>query len=220
MSDYTQLIEELCIDEDWHMKELSIYKSIPHRYGTVKFGTINDSYWKMCVPMIYAHWEGFCVQSLKKVCDYISAQHIQYSSVIDDIAVLAMSKHIHSLSGQKIEKDKAIIFYRNFLEKHSGSVEIDTAVAVSAHSKLNYKRLKNMMGQIGIEIDSNEVIKSKKNTIEKLVTYRNKICHGENSIKVTEDDIVSFIRGINALFDALLVIFESYLQGNEFLIKE
>lgn len=219
MDDCERLIEELCTDEEWHMRELSVYKSIPHRYGTASFETIKKTYWKMCVPMVYAHWEGFCVGSLKKVCEYINKRNINYNTAIDEIAVLAMNQHLQSLSGQNIGKEKAVLFYRTFLEKYKGTIEIDTTIAVSAHSNLNYKRLVYMMGQVGIDVESVSEISSRRNIIEKLVTFRNKIAHGENSLIVEEKDVVTFIHEINVLFDALIIVFDSFLKEEQFMIQ-
>ena len=59
-------------------------------------------------------------------------------------------------------------------------------------------------------------IKNEKSTIEKLVTFRNKIAHGENSITVYEEDVIKFIKTIIEIFDELIICSYKYLNEENY----
>ena len=204
---------EIYQQKEWHARELSIYKNIPHRYVNNLFHNIKETYWKMCVPMIYSHWEGYIVYLIRQLCEFINEQQIGYYDIKERIAVFALEPQMKYLSGNA-GLDNRKRFYTEFIRLYNNPVHIDCSLSVSAKSNLNYKQLSDMLSCLDFIIP--EKIKNEKNTIEKLVTFRNKIAHGENSITVYEEDVIKFIKTIIEIFDELIICSYKYLNEENY----
>ncbi len=214
MDELKQFELEVYQEREWHAKELGIYKSIPHRYSNNLFDKVDSIYWKMCVPMIYAHWESFVVFLIRKTCEYINSEQISYKNVRKEIALYALEPQMKYLSGNA-ELNSRARFYDEFIELYNNPVYIDCGKVVSAKSNLNYKQLKHMLCCLGIEMPPG--VESGEGIIEKLVAYRNKIAHGENSIVVHEDDVICFTKEIVYFFDELIIRTRQYLKEKQYL---
>lgn len=209
------MTEELCLQRDWHVSELEKYRIIPYRYCNAQFSSISEMYWKMCVPMIYSHWEAFVVYIFKNLSLFINNKMLDYNEVNECVAILANGPRFSYLSGNQKREQKER-FYREFLQAQSEPFCIDEAACIKANSNLNYKQLEKFLYDFGC-IDIPEVISSQKSNIERLVTFRNKIAHGENSVIVTEEDVTRFCYCVVELFDALIVFVDSYCQNERYL---
>ena len=163
---------EIYQQKEWHARELSIYKNIPHRYVNNLFHNIKGR-----------------------------------------IAVFALEPQMKYLSGNA-GLDNRKRFYTEFIRLYNNPVHIDCSLSVSAKSNLNYKQLSYLLSCLDFII--REKIKNEKNTIEKLVTFRNKIAHGENSITVYEEDVIKFIKTIIEIFDELIICSYKYLNEENY----
>lgn len=213
MDSYT-LIEELCSQRDWHVSEIACYKSIPHRYANPLFSKIKATYWKMCVPMIYAHWESYVVSSFRTICDYINSMQIGYNDINGSIALLANKTRFSYLSGNA-DKKKQARFYSEFVLAFESSVFLEGNICVTVKSNLNYKQLALIFDNFGMCMPQS-IIK-KKNEIEKMVTFRNKIAHGENSVTVQETDILIFANTTVEIIDEIILVIKAYLENESYL---
>ena len=208
------LLEELCNQRDWHVSEIACYKSIPHRYANPLFNNIKTTYWKMCVPMIYAHWESYVISSFRIICDYINDLQIKYSDINNAIAILSNKTRFSYLSGN-IDRGKQARFYSEFVLAYGSSVYLESNTCVTAKSNLNFKQLSMIFNDFGIQMPQS--IEKKKIVIEKMVTYRNKIAHGENSVTVQESDILMFANCTVELIDEIILIIKAYLENESYL---
>ena len=112
----------------------------------------------MCVPMIYAHWEGFVVNSLKLLIDYLNDLKLSPNDVPTKLVVLGLSEKYGYLSGkqsiqQKIDfTDKFKELFQNVLKFKKG---------VDTKSNLNGKVLEELCVIFGFNFTSfKEVISS------------------------------------------------------------
>lgn len=215
MKSMMKIIEEIEIDRDWRFNELEFYKKVPKFYTNKLFQTKVKSYWQMCVPAIYAHWEGFVVSALKLVVDYLNSQSLSYTSVIQEIIIFSNKDRFKYLSGN-CNRTQRMRFLNEFFNEQSKGISIDSSL-ITASSNLNFKQFSNMLEELGIVLTPNHL--EQKSKLEKLVTYRNKIAHGENNILVSEADINEMVYCIMILIDETIVCIEKYLLNKDYLIK-
>lgn len=68
----------LVAEREWRITELEFCKKIPFLYTYPSFRSHYPLFWKFCIPMIYSHWEGFCVASMKLLVDYLNEISLSY----------------------------------------------------------------------------------------------------------------------------------------------
>ena len=210
------LLGEILLEREWRVRELNIYLSIPHRYSNLLFQNIKSSYLNMCIPMIYAHWEGFVVQSVSLVYQYLNLLSIKHQDIHKNLAVVSLSPLMHKLSGN-CSRDKEREFYNAFIEQYSEEVYIDYKTQSIAQSNLNFRQITKILDDLGLD---NKFLYPYESSIEKLLNYRNRIAHGENSIIVEESDLIFFVSQITELFDLLILRIKDYLMNKEYLIAD
>ncbi|MCW2482199.1 hypothetical protein, partial [Candidatus Symbiopectobacterium sp. NZEC135] len=59
------LVEEINETNAWRDGEFAKFRVNPHQVESILWG-------RMCVPMIYANWEGFVVSSLKMLLQHLN----------------------------------------------------------------------------------------------------------------------------------------------------
>lgn len=193
----------LVAEREWRITELEFCKKIPFLYTYPSFRSHYPLFWKFCIPMIYSHWEGFCVASMKLLVDYLNEISLSYQDAANHVLLLDNRKRFSYLQGN-CSTDQQSRFLNEFLASQKTGVHIDRSV-VSANSNLNFKQLSKMLSYF--EISVSPVLDQQKPTIEKLVWYRNSIAHGENSITVTQKDVETFISCITKCIDEMLSLF-------------
>ena len=86
---------------------------------------------------------------------------------------------------------------------------------VSTNSNLNYKQYIAILSDFNIlPTPQHDLNKSK---IEKLVTYRNRIAHGENSVVVHETDVNEMISCVMEMIDTTIGDINQYVITEPFL---
>lgn len=203
-----QLQNTLLAERDWRLQELSLCKKIPFMYTEPAFRPHLSTYWRFCVPIIYAHWEGFVVAALKLIIDYINDVQISYSKAPLYLVRLDNKSRFGYLQGN-CTMEQQDRFLNEFLSAQSIGIKIKST-AISANSNLNYAQLRKMLSHF--ELVPSTIIDSRKDIIEKLVWYRNSIAHGENCISVTQSDIETFIQVENLCFDEIIHILLQYID--------
>ena len=204
-----QLQEMLMAEREWRIRELSLCKKLPFMYMQPLFRQHLSSYWRFCVPMIYAHWEGYVVAAIKLVIDYINDLHITYSSAPQYLIRLDNKERFGYLQGNCTFKQQDR-FLKEFLNAQFQGIKIERS-SISANSNLNFDQLKKMLSYLDLALSP--TIIANKDTIEKLVWYRNSIAHGENCISVKQKDIEAFISAEIACFDEIICMLLSYVDN-------
>ena len=105
----------LVAERDWRITELEFCKKIPFLYTYPSFRSHYPLFWKFCIPMIYSHWEGFCVASMKLLVDYLNERSLSYQDAANHILLLDNKKRFSYLQGN-CSTDQQSRFLNEFLE--------------------------------------------------------------------------------------------------------
>lgn len=200
------LIDEIQAENNWRDGELATFKVNPQK--------VEDSLWnRMCVPMIYAHWEGFVVSSLKLLIGYLNSLKLSPSEVPTNLIVLGLGTKYNSLSGKQ-SFDQKVVFTENFIDIFQKAIKFKKDI--DTKSNLNSNVLKDLC----MVFDFNfEVFKDVTTDIERIVMFRNKIAHGENSIVPGSESIEQYIMSITKATDLLLIEIDKFIVNENFRLK-
>lgn len=202
--------KQMLLDRDWHIRKLQVYRAIPYRYVQKNFDKVKDEYYLMCIPMIYSHWECFVISCFRNLAYLINKKGIKYKDIIDSIVVFNLHQEIRKNISNK-SFDQILDYYLNNNSLLESIIDIDYRCKITAESNLNYKRMSNLFKYFSIDIPK-KIINSR-SVIEKLVTYRNKIAHGENGVLVSIKDIEAFIDTLVIIFDELIITLVDYVNN-------
>lgn len=200
------LIDEIQVENNWRDGELAVFKVNPQK--------VDAPLWnRMCLPMIYAHWEGYVVSSLKLLIGHLNSLELTPSKVPTNLIVLGLGAKYKSLSGKQ-SFDQKVIFTDSF--KEIFQKEIKFKKDVDTKSNLNGGVLKELCKVFGFNFD---VFSDVTGDIERIVMFRNRIAHGENSILPDSENIEKYILSITQATDLLLTEIESFLSNEKFLLQ-
>lgn len=200
------VIVEIQEDNNWRDGELAKFKINPHR--------VDQQLWcRMCIPMIYAHWEGYVVSSLRLLIGHLNSLRLKPSDVDTKLIVIGLGKNYNSLSGKQSFEQK-VDFTNKFMVLFENVIlfkkDIDT------RSNLNSKVLKELCNMFGFDF---ERFKGVINDIDRIVTFRNKIAHGENSILPDTDSIEQYISSVSLATDIFIQEIDRFLMNENYLQK-
>lgn len=207
------LTAELEAERDWRDAELNKMRLMLRRvqeFGSEEYVNI---YLKMTIPMIYAHWEGFCVASFKILLDFINNKKKKGCEVSYSLLTYANQRAYDKLKGkhsfsQKVEFSKLFI---ESLEK-----DINLSGKLDTKSNLNYKVLKDVLSIF--EMD-NTLYVQYEDSLNKLVNLRNAIAHGENSRMIDKDCMNENIALVIELMDTVLLQQIEYAEGEVYIMS-
>lgn len=72
---YLDFMHELEAERNWRVAELSDQKLLFRKVKELGVEQYITVYLKMTVPMVYAHWEGYCVSSFKLLMEYLNKKN-------------------------------------------------------------------------------------------------------------------------------------------------
>jgi len=88
------LVEEIEQSNHWRDGEFAKFKVNP--------ANLDEKLWcRMCVPMIYAHWEGFVVSSIKELLKYINNCQLTPNRVPTRLIVHCFDDSYKTLGGKQ-----------------------------------------------------------------------------------------------------------------------
>jgi hypothetical protein len=102
---------------------------------------------------------------------------------------------------------------QEFLQNQSVGIRIPAESCVSANSNLNFEQFERILKSFNMQVTV--TFNNNRRNIEKLVTFRNKIAHGENSIIVKQEDVDVLVHCVNEMIDESIIVIKNYV-----LIKE
>lgn len=200
------LIEEIQEENRWRDGELALFKQNPQK--------VDIKLWnRMCLPMIYAHWEGYVVNSLKLLIGHLNSLELSPNEVPTKLVVLGLDKSYSSLSGKQ-SFDQRIDFTNRFKELFQKALKFKKEV--DTKSNLNSKVLKELCTIFGFNF---EAFKDVTSDIDRVVTFRNRIAHGENSIVPESEGIEKYIISITVATDALLTEINDFISNENYRLK-
>lgn len=206
-----QLIEEIIASREWRNRELEALKKIGiialYKYPLRE----QQQYYRMCIPYIYAHWEGFVVESFKELITYLNNEHLDKKAVINELYTFSLQNVLKPLAGKQ-SFEQSSQFVEKFVNDFEKELYIDPSL-LTANSNLNYKQMAIILNKFGMR----DCLRKYKSEINQLVNERNSIAHGENGIIVEKDHVSSKIVILQEMFDLIILEFENYLSQKVYL---
>lgn len=143
-NDRTGITKSVGSERDWRITELEFCKKIPFLYTYPSFRSHYPLFWKFCIPMIYSHWEGFCVASMKLLVDYLNERSLSYQDAANHILLLDNKKRFSYLQGNCSTDQQSQIFEWIFgITKNRNTHWIEALF--QANSNLNFRQLSKML---------------------------------------------------------------------------
>lgn len=205
------LTNEIIASREWRIRELENLKKV----GILALNTypqkVKDQYYRMCIPYIYAHWEGFIVESFKQLISFLNDLHLDKKLVRNELYAFSLQDILKPLAGKQ-SFEQTCQFAQKFTENYDRALYIDPAL-LTAKSNLNYKQLVVILGKFGME----NCLTKYQGEINQLVNQRNRIAHGENGITVEYANISDKISMLQEIFDLMILKFEEYLSERMYL---
>lgn len=198
-------IDEILADIEWRVSELATLKSIPIRYSFRP--EHKELQIKYTIPAIYAIWEGFV-----KSCFVIYSNHLNSLSIgRSEIAIPLLTHQIDSecdFNNPRISFDA----------KQRMVTLIDTLLtdivtikpSVPTESNVNFKVLNKILERFCID----KVPDHYDSKLNKLLLFRNKVAHGDNSITVNLTHVTEFISTVeNLMLDVVINVEQNEKVG-------
>ncbi len=204
------LLGEIEAERDWRVADLIKVKLILRELDLRNDEKL-DTFIRMTIPIIYAHWEGFIKISIKYVINYINNQNLNSNEVKTCILTYANNITYDRLKGKHSFEQKCE-FTELFLEKLN--VKVTLSNKVDTKSNLKCEVLYTIFKTIGLEytLGADDVV-----LINKLVDTRNSIAHGQNSIIVDKTQIDKYISNMTRIFDDVIVELYKYVTDKKYL---
>jgi hypothetical protein len=205
---YNDILQEIEADKDWRNLELKKIEIICQELDNVE---LNKIILKSTIPMIYAHWEGFVVSSLKKVNKYLTSLELEYSEFHINLLTNAYEDNLRHLENS-LGYDKRIKHLNIIFEKLTDDVKFETKIDVK--SNLKFQVLKDICSKFNLNINSFE---DYKNDLERLLKLRNAIAHGESAYTFEKyEDIKKYIQLLSNLMDVLHIEIADFFQNKKY----
>ena len=204
------ILENIKFDIDWRMGELASLKTIPHRY---KMANHHISLLKTyLVPAIYAIWEGFVQNTmLAYILEINKKDNMAYSLRTDILLYVVENDDKLNLCvprTNKVQQEKFITEVFSILNK-----PIKIATKVQTKSNVNLEVINHLLTTFGLTA----LPDCYRDSLNKLLNFRNKIAHGEKAIIVSDDHISEFTQLINNLMVEIATRIEEGLQIKSYL---
>lgn len=199
-----EVIAKILSDNEWRAGDFARYKRIPQN--------VNEFMWcRMCIPMIYAHWEGFIVDAMRTLLKYLNTLELEPSSVPLKLLVLSLDNAYGSLSGKQSFSQRV-----NFTEKFKSIMDkkISFKLKIETKSNLNSKVLKDLCYKMEFDYAR---LSEMSEEIDTLVNIRNSVAHGENAILPDIQKIVDLISLVQKAMDIFLEEIETFLVQEKYL---
>lgn len=205
------LTEEIIASKEWRVRELETLKKI----GIIALNTYSlrekQQYYRMCIPYIYAHWEGFVVESFKSLIAYLNNERLDKKAVVNELYTFSLQNVLKPLAGKQ-SFEQSYQFVEKFVESFDKELYIDPSL-LTANSNLNYKQMTIILNKFGMENN----LQDYKHEINQLVNQRNSIAHGENGIIIEKNHVSNKIAVLQEIFDLIILEFENYLSQKLYL---
>lgn len=202
-----RVIDEIIESNIWRDGEFAKFK--------LNSLNVDEKLWcRMCIPMIYAHWEGFVVCSLKVLIEHLNTLELNPGKIPTKLIVVGLDDAYKSLSGKQ-----SFVQRVDFTDKFKGLFQktIKFKKKINTKSNLNSSVLEELCAMFSFNY---QVFSEHIDDIDRLVNIRNSIAHGENSIVPDMKNVTRYIDSVNKLMDILVNEIEQFLSRELFLLKD
>lgn len=201
-----KVVEEISDGNSWRDGEFAKYRVNP-------FGVDELFWYRMCVPMIYAHWEGFVVNSLKQVLSHLNKLQLTSVQVPTRLVVVGLGDTYRTLSGKQ-SFEQRISFTEKFHVLLNNSIKFKTKI--ETRSNLNSDVLQELCHMFDFDFTRFQDLTA---ILDRIVHVRNSIAHGENSIIPTLENINNYIEVVKRATDILLEEIDIFLDEVCYLLN-
>ena len=190
--------EEISADIDWRNGELAELRVILHKAKLTPIQRV--TYIRYIVPAIYALWEGFIKNSLELYCKEIHKSGVPITALHENLLTHAI------ISCDKLALDRARTQFdtqRDFslyVCEHIGK-PFPAVSKLPTKSNVNSEVLNDLLNRFNLGVIDPKLGK----ILDKLLTFRNTIAHGDNSIPVKEENINDFTQLVQKL---MVIVFD------------
>ena len=203
--------EEIAAEIDWRDGEMAELRVILHK-AKLTSGQ-RETYIRYIVPAIYALWEGFVKKSIELYSNEINKSGVPLTNLHENILAHAIpTDDVLALDRERIQFNIQKKFSLYICEYIGNPFPL--GLKIPTKSNVNYDVLSDILNRFNLGVVDNR----KKGKLDKLLAFRNKIAHGDNSVHVIEEDINEFTRLIQ---DLMLDIFNKidYAITNKTFLK-
>lgn len=190
----TSLEDNMMKDIVWRKRELTNIIFDYEKSSSSK----KDFYWRIGIIFIYSHWEGFIKRASLLYLNYIVNKGYKISELKDNFNILLLQNNKQNFQSKKYETYNSLF---KFLNNQELKFSVIPESVIDTNSNLNYETLLEILLQLGIDKSEFEL---KKNYIEQVITFRNKIAHGEPIFNTNE------IFPLKETKDEILILLELY----------
>lgn len=201
------LVEEINEANSWRDGEFAKFRVNPHQVESILWG-------RMCVPMIYANWEGFVVSSLKILLQHLNNLQLTPLQIPTRLVVVGLGDTYRALSGKQSFEQRCS-FTDKFNELLRSTVRFKTKI--ETRSNLHSEVLEELCQMFDFNYARFSDIIS---MLDRLVHVRNCIAHGENSILPTQENIENFIDAVKTGIDILMDEIDNFLTKENYLHQQ
>lgn len=203
------LEQELKSDITERQKSLLQIKTLYVRYHFKEDD--EDLFLNYSIPAVYAIWEGFIQTSFQAYIQELNKLNLHVNTICKPLLV----HHMESTFKQFIEYPKKISGKVGFYEKLNQFYQsefIDITRTVNTESNVGFQVLNRILTTFNLDKvpEYSEPRYSVKQELEKFLTARNSLAHGQNSITIGRKDLDRAIKLIEILME---LVFDKIIEG-------
>lgn len=200
------LIEEIRVENAWRTKDVAkmkmTYTQLPKEN--------RDFFLRLCVPMIYAHWEGFVVSSLTILIKGLNKRKLSHSNVPIKLFVLSVGEKFKKLQSNQSLEQKCD-FTQTFFDRLNNHLTFEKKI--DTKSNLNHKVLWELCSMFLLDIED---FSEYEREINQLVSIRNKIAHGENAYSFELPQIEKYFALLENICNTFLNNIEKFINQKRY----
>ncbi|MBK8283510.1 MAG: hypothetical protein IPK97_00765 [Ahniella sp.] len=183
-----RVVAEILASNDWRDREFAKFK--------VNSSGVEEELWcRMCIPMVYAHWEGFVVSSLKTLIDHLNSLGLPASGVPTTLVAVGLADAYQFLSGKQSFAQR-VDFTNRFRDLIQDTIRFQKTIDTKSNLKASV--LRELCHMYGFRF---ERFSSLTADIDRLVNVRNSIAHGENSFVLNSENVSKYIAAVTNAMD-------------------
>jgi len=210
MCDFNNLIEDLYLNKEWRIEELRKIGIIISNNIDIE---IQSLFFRSLIPMIYAHWEGFVVSSIKKYFDCLNSFDFSIKEMDIHYIVTAFEEKLENIvKSQNFDKRKKHL--KILLSLLNNNIKF-TNKKIDTKSNLNFEILIMICDKL--RFNQNK-FRDYKVDLNELVNIRNAIAHGDTpAFEFKEyEEIEKYISLIENLMLDFISEIEDIIKMNKF----
>lgn len=193
-----ELQDALDNDLSWRKREFTTIKFMVEKESRNHLKVV---LYRTAIALLYSHWEGHVKLCAIYYLNFISHLGKNLDQLTDNFSQIFLAVEFQGgFSIKSIDNQKQVHDYFQNLSNKKFKVKGENTI--NTESNLNFEALEKVINQLNLDI-TNFVLKEKFIN-EKLLTNRNKICHGE---LVAETDLIETYNGIS---ENLLMMIEEF----------